>query len=127
MVNKKVVIISTIIALVVVAGIVCLAIRRNNDYTYTDENIEKNNSKNSSVVENKVTENKVAENKVPENKVENTVVENKVSENKNPIIIMDNLAYRDDAEIVREWNPKVDADELVALPYAIEIYDDYRE
>ena len=82
MVNKKVVIISTIIALVVVAGIVGLAIRRNNDYTYTDENIEKNNSKNSSVVDNKVAENKVAENKVPENKVENTVVENKVSENK---------------------------------------------
>ena len=48
-------------------------------------------------------------------------------QNKNPIIIMDNIAYRDDAEIVREWNPKVDADELVALPYAIEIYDDYRE
>lgn len=48
-------------------------------------------------------------------------------QNNNPIIIMDNIAYRDDAEIVREWNPKVDADELVAIPYAIEIYDDYRE
>ena len=48
-------------------------------------------------------------------------------QNKNPIIIMDNIAYRDDAEIVRKWNPKVDADELVAIPYAIEIYDDYRE
>ena len=48
-------------------------------------------------------------------------------QNEHPIIIMENLAYRDDAEIVREWNPKVDADELVAIPYAIEIYDDYRE
>lgn len=48
-------------------------------------------------------------------------------QNEYPIIIMDNLLYREDVKEVREWNPKVDADELVAIPYAIEIYDDYRE
>ena len=48
-------------------------------------------------------------------------------QNKNPIIIMDNLLYREDVKIVREYNPKVDADELITIPYAIEIYDDYRE
>lgn len=48
-------------------------------------------------------------------------------QNKNPIIIMDNLLYREDVKSVREYNPKVDADELITIPYAIEIYDDYRE
>lgn len=48
-------------------------------------------------------------------------------QNKNPIIIMDNLLYREDVKMVREYNPKVNADELVTIPYAIEIYDDYRE
>lgn len=48
-------------------------------------------------------------------------------QNKNPIIIMNNLLYREDVKMVREYNPKVDANELVTIPYAIEIYDDYRE
>lgn len=47
--------------------------------------------------------------------------------NKNDIIITINPAHKEDVDIVKEWNPKVNADELVALPYAIEIYDTYRE
>lgn len=47
--------------------------------------------------------------------------------NKNDIIITINLLYNEDVNAVKEWNPKVSADELVAIPYAIEIYDDYRE
>lgn len=48
-------------------------------------------------------------------------------DNENDIIITRNFAYKEDVDTVKEWNPKVSADELVALPYAIEIYDDYRE
>ena len=48
-------------------------------------------------------------------------------DNEHDIIITRNFAYKEDVDMVKEWNPKVSADELVALPYAIEIYDDYRE
>lgn len=47
--------------------------------------------------------------------------------NKHSIIIMGNPAYQENAKIVKECNHKVDTDELIATPYAIEIYDDYRE
>lgn len=48
-------------------------------------------------------------------------------DNEHDIIITRNFAYKEDIDMVKEWNPKVSADELVTLPYAIEIYDDYRE
>lgn len=46
---------------------------------------------------------------------------------KHSIIIMGNPAYRENVKIVKKWNPKVDTNELIATPYAVEIYDDYRE
>jgi hypothetical protein len=46
---------------------------------------------------------------------------------KNDLIITINFSYKGDIEFVRESNPKVNATELVTIPYAIEIYDDYRE
>lgn len=48
-------------------------------------------------------------------------------ENENEIIIMDNPTYQEDIEIAKVYHSKVDTDELVTIPYAIEIYDDYRE
>lgn len=48
-------------------------------------------------------------------------------EAKNDLIITINCAYKEDVDFVRELNPKVNAAELVTIPYAIEIYDDYRE
>jgi len=47
--------------------------------------------------------------------------------NENDIILTRNFAYKEDVDMVKEWNPRVSADELVTIPYAIEIYDDYRE
>ncbi len=46
---------------------------------------------------------------------------------KHDLIITINFSYKRDIEFVRELNPKVNATELVTIPYAIEIYDDYRE
>lgn len=46
---------------------------------------------------------------------------------KHDLIITINCSYKEDIEFVRELNPKVNATELVTIPYAIEIYDDYRE
>lgn len=44
-----------------------------------------------------------------------------------PIIILPNACYGESIEIVKEYNPCVDANELITIPYAIEIYNDYRE
>ena len=58
----------------------------------------------------------------------NTVEElMKFRQDNDDIILTRNLAYKEDVDMVKEWNPKVSAAELVAIPYAIEIYDDYRE
>lgn len=46
---------------------------------------------------------------------------------KHDLIITINCSYKEDIEFVRELNPKINAAELVTIPYAIEIYDDYRE
>ena len=46
---------------------------------------------------------------------------------KHDLIITTNFSYKRDVEFVRKLNPKVNATELVTIPYAIEIYDDYRE
>ena len=43
------------------------------------------------------------------------------------IIIGPNYAYQEDINLVRKYNPKVNVTELVTIPNAIEIYDDYRE
>lgn len=48
-------------------------------------------------------------------------------DNEHDIILTRNFAYKEDVDMIKEWNPKVSADELVTIPYAIEIYDDYRE
>lgn len=42
-----------------------------------------------------------------------------------PLIIEDNWWYNEDINLVPPF--KVDPDELVSIPYSIEIYDDYRE
>lgn len=47
--------------------------------------------------------------------------------NEHDIILTRNFAYKEDVDMVKEWNPRVSANELVTIPYAIEIYDDYRE
>ena len=58
----------------------------------------------------------------------NTVEElMKFRQDNDDLIITRNFAYKEDVDMVKEWNPKVSADELVTIPYAIEIYDDYRE
>ena len=46
---------------------------------------------------------------------------------KHDLIITINGSYKEDVQFVQELNPKVNAAELVTIPYAIEIYDDYRE
>ena len=46
---------------------------------------------------------------------------------KHDLIITINCSYKEDVQFVQELNPKVNAAELVTIPYAIEIYDDYRE
>lgn len=51
----------------------------------------------------------------------------KFRQDNDDLIITRNFAYKEDVDMVKEWNPKVSADELVTIPYAIEIYDDYRE
>ena len=47
--------------------------------------------------------------------------------NENDIILTRNFAYKENVDMVKELNPRVSANELVTIPYAIEIYDDYRE
>lgn len=45
-----------------------------------------------------------------------------------PLIIGRNFAFNEDIEITQECCAHgVDAHEVVAIPYSIEIYDDYRE
>lgn len=44
-----------------------------------------------------------------------------------PIIILSNSCYGESIKITKEYNPCVDANELITIPYAIEIYNDYRE
>ncbi len=47
---------------------------------------------------------------------------------KNPLIIETNFAFNEDINIIQEGCPfGVDAHEIAATPYSIEIYDDYRE
>ena len=98
MVNKKVVAISTVIVIIIVAIIVFLEVKKMNSYeniAQNENNIARNTSNNvlkeenitNTVIENKIEENTITENIVEENKVEentikeNTTIENKVSEN----------------------------------------------
>jgi CO dehydrogenase/acetyl-CoA synthase beta subunit len=47
---------------------------------------------------------------------------------KHPLIIGSNFAFNEDIEMIQEGCSRdVDAREVVAIPYSIEIYDDYRE
>ena len=97
MVNKKAVAISTVIAMIIVAIIVFLEVKKMNSYeniASNENNTARNTSSNvlkeenitNTVAENKIeenttTENLVGETKVEENKVEeNTTVENRVKE-----------------------------------------------
>lgn len=90
MVNKKIVIIVTIIAIIVASGIVYISLNKEfqEQYTFSEETaenkVENNVEEKNQVEENVVEENEVYENKVEENKVENEVdneieEENKVS------------------------------------------------
>ena len=45
---------------------------------------------------------------------------------KNPLIIGDNFFYKEDAKRIPHFS-KINPDELVSIPYNIEIYDDYLE
>ena len=98
MVNKKVVAISTVIVMIIVAIIVFLEVKKMNSYeniAQNENNIAHNTSSNvlkeenitNTAIENKIEENTITENIVEENKVEentiteNTTTENKVSEN----------------------------------------------
>ena len=86
MVNKKAIIISIVIALIVVAGIIGVAIKKSSDNSEQVENKAKNetivNNVTNALVENKIEENKIAENTVSENTIENKIEENKVLDNK---------------------------------------------
>lgn len=94
MVNKKLVVIVTIIAIIIVCGIIYINLKREfqDQYTFSEqtvENEEKNNTdnnieKNTQMEENLTEENQIDENKEEENKVENKInneieEENKVS------------------------------------------------
>lgn len=47
---------------------------------------------------------------------------------KHPLIIGRNFAFNEDIKIIQEGCPfGVNAHEIAAIPYSIEIYDDYRE
>lgn len=81
MVNKKAIIISTIIVLIVFAGIVGIAIKKSNDYSAEVENKSKNESIVNNIT-NTLVENKVDENKIDGNTVSKDIVENKIEENK---------------------------------------------
>ena len=45
---------------------------------------------------------------------------------KNPLIIGDNFWYKENAKYIPQFS-KIDSNELVSIPYNIEIYDDYLE
>lgn len=94
MVNKKVVAISTVIVMIIVAIIVFLEVKKMNNYENIAQN-ENNTARNISsnflkeenitntVTENKIEENTITENTLEENKVEeNTIKENTTTENK---------------------------------------------
>ena len=49
-----------------------------------------------------------------------------MKEQQHPLIIDDNFWYKEDARRI-PFFPKIDPNELVSIPYNIEIYDDYRE
>ena len=49
-----------------------------------------------------------------------------MKQKKHPLIIDDNFFYKEDAKRVPHFS-KISPDELVSIPYNIEIYDDYRE
>lgn len=49
-----------------------------------------------------------------------------MEEHKNPLVIEDNFWYKEDAKHIPFFQ-KIDPNELVSIPYNIEIYDDYRE
>lgn len=93
MVNKKIVAISTVIVMIIVAIIVFLEVKKMNSYeniVQNENNTVRNSSSNAlkeenitnTVTENIIEENTVKDNRVEENKVEeNTTVENKVKDN----------------------------------------------
>ena len=45
---------------------------------------------------------------------------------KNPLIIGNNFWYKENAKCIPQFS-KIDSNELVSIPYNIEIYDDYLE
>lgn len=49
------------------------------------------------------------------------------NESQHSIVIGPNMAYKEQVALVQEYNPKVDAEQLTTVPYAITIYDDYME
>ena len=90
MVNKKIVVIVTIIAIIVVCGIIYINLKRESQEQYTfseqtvENKVENNTEKNTQIEENLEVENQINENKEEDNKVENEInneieEENKVS------------------------------------------------
>ena len=90
MVNKKLVVIVTIIAIIVVCGIIYINLKRESQeqYTFSEQTVENavenNTEKNTQIEENLTEENQIDENKEEVNKVENEInneieEENKVS------------------------------------------------
>lgn len=49
-----------------------------------------------------------------------------MKKNKKPLIIEDNFWYKEDAKRIPRFS-KINPDELVSIPYNIEIYDGYLE
>jgi len=47
-----------------------------------------------------------------------------MKKHKNPLIIRDNFWYEEDPKRIPHFS-KIDSNELVSIPYNIEIYDDY--
>lgn len=43
------------------------------------------------------------------------------------IIIQENFWYQEDGSALKKYFPHLDVNKMVSIPYAIEIYDDYRE
>ena len=50
-----------------------------------------------------------------------------MNEVQDKLIIKNNFWHEEDTTYLKKWYPHLDVDEIVNIPYEIEIYDDYRE
>ena len=86
MIDKKLVIIVTIIAIILISGIVCFCLNRNfqEQYTFIEKNVDnviENNKIEENILEKNEFEENIVENIENENNIEEEIEENKISNN----------------------------------------------